>query len=260
MIDVALTPSELRPAEVAVVVDVLRATSTATTALAAGFAEVVCVASVEEALTWRAPGRVLAGERRCVRPNGFDLGNSPRELAGHGGESLVLATTNGAPAIVAAAWCASRVLLAGLLNLGAVLELLRALAYDDLQIVCSGTDGAVALEDAYLAGRIVSELPGARSDAALVAQAVSRAYGSPLEALGASADAAVLRAAGLGDDIGYCAAESTTDLVPRLVGMRAGAAVVADGRAIERHRDPAAELDVPMRPRAESRVAEGRAT
>jgi phosphosulfolactate phosphohydrolase-like enzyme len=172
----------------------------------------------------------------------------------------VLATTNGAPAIVAAAYCASTVLLAGLLNLRAVLDLLRALAYDDLQIVCSGTDGAAALEDAYLAGRIVSELNGARSDAALVAQAVSRAYGSPLEALGESADAAVLRAAGLGDDVGYCAAESTIDLVPRLVGMRAGAAVVADGRPIERHRDPTSEFDGPMRPRAGSRVAESRAT
>ena len=61
------------------------------------------------------------------------------------GEELVLATTNGAPAIVAAAACAPTVLLACLLNLDAVIvELLRREdPYGpDLLIVCSGTDGA----------------------------------------------------------------------------------------------------------------------
>ena len=68
MIDVAFTRADLRPADVAVVIDVLRATSTATQALAAGYRSVLCVESVEVALTLRGPGRVLAGERRCVRP------------------------------------------------------------------------------------------------------------------------------------------------------------------------------------------------
>ncbi len=229
MIDVALTPTELRPADVAVVIDVLRATSTATQALAAGYARVLCVDSIELAADFRAPGRVLAGERQCVMPPGFDQGNSPLEAAQPAGEELVLATTNGAPAIVAATDRAPTVLVACLLNLGAVLELLHTAA-GDILIVCSGTDGAVALEDVYVAGRITAELSGPRSDAALVAEAVARAYRTALEALAASTDAAALRAAGLEHDIEYCARESRMELVPRVVSASAGVAILAPAR------------------------------
>ena len=111
------------------------------------------------------PGRVLAGERHCVRPPGFDQGNSPREAARLRGDELVLATTNGAPAVIAAAQNAPVVLLACLLNLDAVVAVLQGA---DVQIVCAGTDGAVALEDVYVAGRISARLPGRRTDAARV--------------------------------------------------------------------------------------------
>ena len=157
MIDVALTRADLRAADVAVVVDVLRATSTATQALAAGYRSVLCAESIERALTLRAPGRILAGERRCVRPPGFHQGNSPHEAVRRRGDELVLATTNGAPAIVAAAQHAPVVLVACLLNLDAVIA---ALEGADVQVVCAGTDGAVALEDVYVAGRICVGLRG----------------------------------------------------------------------------------------------------
>ena len=101
MIDVALTRADLRPATLAVVIDVLRATSTITQALAAGYETVLCVDSVPRALRLRGEDRVLAGERRCVRPAGFDQGNSPLDATRCYGRELVLATTNGAPAIVA---------------------------------------------------------------------------------------------------------------------------------------------------------------
>ena len=126
MIDVALTRAELRSAGVVVVIDVLRATSTITQALAAGYAKVLCTDSVERAALMRAPDRVLAGEQRCVMPAGFDHGNSPREAMHCHGRELILATTNGTPTIVAAARRGSRVLLACLLNLDAVRETLKA--------------------------------------------------------------------------------------------------------------------------------------
>ncbi len=230
MIDVALTPTELHRANVAVVIDVLRATSTATQAFAAGYRSVLCVDSIERARELRAPGRVLAGERQCVMPPGFDQGNSPLEAIEAGGEELVLATTNGAPAIVAATDHAPTVLVACLLNLGAVLELLRA-ADGDVLIVCSGTDGAVALEDVYVAGRISAGLSGPRTDAARVAEGVARAYPSAFDALAASADAGALRTAGLDEDIDYCARESLHDLVPLVVSASAGVAVLAPAGA-----------------------------
>ena len=230
MIDVALTGDGLRTADVAVVIDVLRATSTATQALAAGYRRVLCVGSIERAGELRTRDRVLAGERHCVKPPGFDQGNSPREALDRRGEELVLATTNGAPTIVAAAACAPTVLLACLLNLDAVvMELLRREDPHgaDLQIVCSGTDGAVALEDVYVAGRLIARLRGPRTDAALVAEAVARAFPTPFEALAASADAAALRAAGLTADIVDCARESELDVVPAVVRTSGGVAIVA---------------------------------
>lgn len=230
MIDVATTRSELRPADVAVVIDVLRATSTITQALAAGYRRVLCADSIERALGLAGPGRVLAGERECLAPPGFDQGNSPADARVARGEELVLATTNGAPATVAAASCAPRVLLACLLNLDAVLRALEPRSPGPepaIQIVCSGTDGATALEDVYVAGRISARLRGARTDAALVAEAVARAFPAPIDALSACADAEALRRAQLTGDIADCARESELDVVPIVVGIEPGVAVVA---------------------------------
>jgi 2-phosphosulfolactate phosphatase len=228
VIDIAFTRAELRPADVAVVVDVLRATSTASQALASGYERVLCAETIERACQLGAPNRVLAGERQCRRPTGFDQGNSPREAIERRGDELVLATTNGAPTIVAATQCAPLVLLACLLNLDAVIGALDARPDLNVQIVCSGTDGAVALEDVYVAGRLSAVLLGARSDAALVAEAAARAFASPFDALDASADARVLRESGLSADIAYCALESEFDVVPVVIATGAGVAVVAD--------------------------------
>jgi 2-phosphosulfolactate phosphatase len=225
VIDVAFTRADVRCSEVAVVIDVLRATSTATQALAAGYRSVLCVASVEDARALGRPGRVLAGERRCVMPDGFRMGNSPIEALRVHGEELVLATTNGTPAILAAARRAGTVLAGCLLNLDAVTDALgRA---DDVQLVCSGTDGAVAFEDVFVAGRICERLDGARTDTARVAQAVARAHPTGFAALAASGHAATLRAAGMSDDVAFCSYEGVLDVVPRVTRATAGIATLA---------------------------------
>lgn len=229
MIDVAFTRADLRQADVAVVVDVLRATSTATQALAAGYGRVLCAETIEMARQLRAPRRILAGERHCVKPPGFDQGNSPVEAAERRGEVLVLATTNGAPTIIAATQHAPRVVLASLLNLEAVGRELRQSGAGtplDVQVVCSGTNGGVALEDVYVAGRLSETLSGERTDAALVAESVARAFATPLAALDASTDAALLREAGLTGDISYCAIESELDLVPVVTTAGVGVAAI----------------------------------
>jgi 2-phosphosulfolactate phosphatase len=230
MIDVAFTRADLRRADVAVVIDALRATSTATQALAAGYRRVLCAESIERARELQGPGRVLAGERHCVMPAGFDQGNSPMEAIDRRGEELVLATTNGAPTIVAATRHAPYVLLGSLLNLGAILRALQGCCRSEsnVQIVCSGTDGAVALEDVYVAGRLSAGLDGVRMDAALVAEGVARGFETSLEALESSTDARVLSRAGLTGDIAYCALESELHVIPAVVAVGPGVAVVAD--------------------------------
>jgi phosphosulfolactate phosphohydrolase-like enzyme len=66
-----------------------------------------------------------------------------------------------------------------------------------------------------------------------VAEAVARAYRHPIEALEQSADAAVLRAVGLTDDIAYCALESSIEVVPRVLAAGTGVAVVGPRDHVE---------------------------
>jgi 2-phosphosulfolactate phosphatase len=117
----------------------------------------------------------LAGERGCLAIEGFDPGNSPqfhddRDCAGE----LVLCTTNGTPALLCALSCAGEVLVGLLLNLDVVLHAIPA--DRELTVICSGTDGRFALEDAYAAGRIVEHLAGPRSDAARAAERLPAGY------------------------------------------------------------------------------------
>jgi 2-phosphosulfolactate phosphatase len=223
VIDVAFLGTDVRPAATAVVIDVLRATSTITLALASGYERVLVAGSIDEATALRTPERTLAGEVGCARAPGFDLGNSPEETVEPRGSELVLATTNGAPAIVASAKIADEVLVASLLNFGAVVEQIGG---GDVLLVCAGTDGRVSIEDVYLAGRLSAALGGPRSDAAHVAEAVAAAYATPLEALEASAGAVGLRREDLEADIVFCAQESILDTVPRLAETVEGVAVI----------------------------------
>ncbi|MBA3328648.1 MAG: 2-phosphosulfolactate phosphatase [Solirubrobacterales bacterium] len=230
-IDVAFTRAEVRPAETAVVIDVLRASTTITHALSCGYRRVLVVDDVDAAAALSAPGRVLAGERSCERPPGFDLGNSPQGTDPPLGEELVLATTNGAPAIVAAAHEADDVLVGCLLNLEAVCA---AIGERDVLLLCAGTDGRAGIDDVYVAGRISASLAGPRSDAALIAERVAGAHPEALPAIGAGTAASNLREVGLQEDIAFCAQESITSLVPRLTASSAGIAILrAESPCIE---------------------------
>ena len=106
LVHVAFTPGEQTPAPVGIVVDVLRATSTMTQALAAGYRRILCCAEIDEAraLAQAHAPAALAGERRLEAIPGFDFGNSPREVSGEPpAETLVLTTTNGTRLLVSAA-------------------------------------------------------------------------------------------------------------------------------------------------------------
>jgi 2-phosphosulfolactate phosphatase len=223
MIDVAFLGAHVRPADTAVVIDVLRATSTITLALASGYERVLVAGSIDEARTLRADDRVLAGEVRCARAPGFDLGNSPEETLEPRGGELVLATTNGAPTIVGSAAVAGEVLAASLLNLEAVAARIGG---GDVLLVCAGTDGRVSIEDVYVAGRLSALLDGPRSDGAQIAEAVVANYPTALAALEASAGAVGLRLEGLESDIAFCAQESIVDAVPRLARTVDGVAIL----------------------------------
>jgi 2-phosphosulfolactate phosphatase len=224
-VDVAFVPAELGSTQVAIVVDVLRASSTIVAALAAGYESVLCVGSVEEARELRTPQRVLAGEQDTRPVEDFDMGNSPSEVGRGEGRELVLSTTNGTPAIISALEAADQVLIGSLLNLDALLAAIPAGA--DVTVVCAGTDKRFSLEDAYVAGRIVAALPGERTDSARGAERLADAYSDSVAALGESAHAQVLRDVGQAEDIENCARESVCSVVPVVGTGGDGIAVVS---------------------------------
>jgi 2-phosphosulfolactate phosphatase len=226
-ISVGFTPAEQVAAPVGVVIDVLRATSTICQALAAGWGRVLCVGEIDDARTLSGPGVALAGERHNVRIDGFDFGNSPREFVdAEPMETLVLTTTNGTRALLAAAERCETVLVASLLNLRAVVGALREAA-EDVAILCAGVEGAFAIDDAYVAGRIVAALGGTPGDSAIGAARLAGAFPDAESGIAGGVSAANIRNASLDEDIPWCARESVLSLVPRIVAREDRSVVVA---------------------------------
>jgi 2-phosphosulfolactate phosphatase len=229
-VDVVFTPDEAGAAPTGIVIDVIRATSTICQALAAGYERVFCAAEVEEARALRAAlgEGVLGGERHAVPIPGFDLGNSPREYLEPEGSTLILSTTNGTRAVVAAAQRCEQVFIASLLNLAAVVEAARD-ARDDVVVVCAGVQGTMNLDDTFVAGRIVELLGWERTDAAEAAARLVGTWSGAEEAFRASKSGRNLleNAPHLEDDIPFCARESVLAAVPRFVAMREAAAEIS---------------------------------
>jgi 2-phosphosulfolactate phosphatase len=230
-VDVAFTPAESAAAPTGIVIDVIRATSTICQALASGYERVLCTAEIEEARALREEleGAILGGERGNVVIPGFDLGNSPKEYVEPRGRELILTTTNGTRAIVAAAARCDRVFVASLRNFGALVDVVRQ-AGEDAVVVCAGVQGTLALDDAYVAGRIVSALEWDRSDAAEAAARLAQTWRGAEEAFRVSLSGRNLmqNARDLEDDLPFCAEESVLDVVPRFVRMHGpGAEIVA---------------------------------
>ena len=212
-IHVAFTPSEAISARVGVVVDVMRATSTIAQALASGYARVLCCAEIDDARALRVElgeTAITGGEREARLIEGFDAGASPREFLEPRAETLILSTTNGTRAIVAAAASCDEVVLGSLLNLDAVAALARERGEDAI-VLCAGYEDAFAIDDAYCAGRIVRLLEGERTDAAIAAEIVADRFPRAIDGI----NVRTYGPPGLEDDIAWCAQESVLEVVPR---------------------------------------------
>jgi len=143
----------------AVVLDVLRATTTICQALASGAQDVVPFSEVQEVLAaaahFQPDNIVLGGERGGRRIEGFDLGNSPVEYTPQvvRGRSVLITTTNGTRAFDRVR-AARRVLVGALVNLSAVAVSIEK--EPNVAIVCAGTDGGETGEDVLAAGALVA--------------------------------------------------------------------------------------------------------
>jgi 2-phosphosulfolactate phosphatase len=160
VVSVHLLPSLIPPGAlqggVAVVIDVLRASTMMVHALVAGCTSVMPCGEVDEArrLAASLPKglSLLAGERQGVAIDGFDLGNSPRECTPDvcRGKTMVITTTNGTRALLACLE-ADPVLVGSFVNFAATSQRLLHEARQ-IHLVCAGTEGRVSYEDTLLAG------------------------------------------------------------------------------------------------------------
>lgn len=155
----SLTMPEQFAGKTAVVIDVLRATTTITHALANGAVRVIPCLEIDEARRIAAgiPDSVLGGERGGVAISGFDLDNSPAAYTRErvGGRTVVFTTTNGTRAMKLCA-AAKEVWLASFVAFSAVCQ--RLSEATAIEILCAGTDGQITREDVLLAGAIADDL------------------------------------------------------------------------------------------------------
>jgi 2-phosphosulfolactate phosphatase len=176
LLDVALLPSFL-PVEIgadqAVVIDVLRASTTIVHALDVGATAVIPCLEIVDAVRLRDddPSLLLGGERGGESIEGFDFGNSPMEYSREAvsGHRVAFTTTNGTRALNACR-SARDVVVGAFVNLSAIAEYLAA---ENLQkpnqqirtqqenkgairLVCAGTDGRISWEDTLFAGALTA--------------------------------------------------------------------------------------------------------
>ncbi len=220
--------------KVAIVLDILFATSTMVAALANGATGVIPVidgaaASAEAAR--HAPGSfVLAGELDAITLPGFA---APMPLAliaqGVGGRKLILSTTNGTGALHDCA-AADHVYAGSLLNGRALIEyVLAAHPGQALLIVCAGSANNFNLEDFYGAGYLVellAERLGGQtdfSDSARAARSVYR-HGAPAVTLLEARVGRMMIARAATEEVRFAAQLSVYDVVPRFLDGRLAAA------------------------------------
>lgn len=167
---VHLLPQLFEPDELtgstAVIIDILRASTTICHALEAGATRVIPCLTVDEAHTVGSAVRtehgdshvLLGGERGGVKIEGFDLSNTPTEYTPEvvAGKTILFTTTNGTKALHRSQE-ADRVLIGAFVNLTAVIECLST-ADRPIHLVCAGTNGAVSGEDVLFAGALAAGL------------------------------------------------------------------------------------------------------
>ena len=203
--------------DLVLVVDVIRATTTAVAFLEAGAREVWFAPNHDAARALKERGFFVAGESRGLRPPGFDLGNSPFEAlsAPVAGRRVVMSTTNGTRAAHLAAKSAKRLALMSLWNRSAAAAWAAAHAKEEIAYLAAGKEGGFGLDDAFTIGAGLEKLSGSADDGALAARAIYERL-DPLEALSRSAAARALVEVGLGEDVRAVVELDRSDLVPVL--------------------------------------------
>jgi len=215
--------------KIVIVIDVLRATSVITTALNNGAKKVIPVVTMEEAFQLKKNlqhNAILGGERKAIKPLGFDMGNSPLEYNRERvyGKTVILTTSNGTLAIKSCQK-AKYIFIGCFLNARAVAReaVSRSQVLDenaDVVLLCAGTLGKFSLDDIVCAGLICDYIckfyqESELSDLAIAARIL---YQNKADNIGSLISMAkhykVLKELGFEEDIDYCLQQDIFDIVP----------------------------------------------
>lgn len=231
------TPEEIpnnRLPGCAVVIDVLRASSTVAAAINAG-AEAVQVFSEIDALleaseAFEEDKRIRAGERGGRKVKACELGNSPLAFTPENteGRRLFLSTTNGTRCSESVR-NASKVIMAALTNRQAVVNYLATKRPGTVWLVGSGWEGSYSLEDTVCAGAIIDGIVAsgktplaklAGNDEAIGAVSLFRQWQGQLpELLSSASHGQRLLKMRAQADVAYCAQLDVVDTLPIQKGL-----------------------------------------
>lgn len=219
----AFTEENLR-GKTAVIIDILRATSSIVTAIHNGAKKIIPVEDMSDAVkiarTMDANDYLLCGEKDGVKIEGYHLGNSPQEYTREAiaDQTLIFNTTNGTKAIKKAA-LANRIYIGAFLNQQAVIDALKE-HDDEVVLICSGWRGRVSLEDTLFAGSLLyqlfdKKLPESTKDGAKMAFSLYEKFGSQLEETIQKSDHAYrLKNLVPEGDISFCCQINKFDVLP----------------------------------------------
>jgi len=151
-----------------VVIEVLRAFTTACFAFEAGAEEIILVSTVEEALALRQqlPGALIMGEVGGYRPEGFDFGNSPSALIGLDltGRRMIQRTSAGVQGVVLSTG-ADTTLAASFVCARATVGFIQSLSPDTVTLVPTDNRPGYGDEDNACAEYLEALLLGQKVDA-----------------------------------------------------------------------------------------------
>jgi 2-phosphosulfolactate phosphatase len=235
--EVCFLPREAtrQPPPVAVLIDVIRASTTIVTLLDRGAPEVVLVGQHDRPrlgeLSARLDALVCAEDASGLKAADADLPPSPALLheLDLKGRRVILATTNGTLAAELVRDCGVEHVLIGCMRNGAaVMRSAVALARRlerSISLVCAGREQCLipALDDSYCAaallyhGEEIARAGGASPtlrESAKIARNAATVFAGTREAFDQSMSATVIRRIGAPADVGYCAEENVAELVP----------------------------------------------
>ncbi|OED30243.1 hypothetical protein NL43_03675 [Methanosphaera sp. WGK6] len=211
--------------DVAIVIDLLRASTTITVALN-NFKEIIPVNDIEKAFKLKEKyNAVLAGEKKVLKLDKFDVSNSPYYIQNFKGNTLILKTTNGTKVLenMQNNNKNADILIGSSINAKAIAEKSLEMAEDEIQLIMAGRHQNFTIEDGIGAGIIINEIvnlakikeiPLDITESGQVAQMIAEDHKIAQDLIYTSNSADILRSLGYPEDIDVCAKINESNIVP----------------------------------------------